>query len=60
MGDISSEELRGKAEHCRTLAKAVTDEATRKTLRQMAEELESQADSLDAASPQLRPPPSMA
>ena len=47
---------RHRADHCRTLAKSVTDNAARKTLIEMAADFDAEAERLEAENrPQIPP-----
>jgi hypothetical protein len=56
MADNSFENLRGRAAHCRNLAKSVADEATRQTLLKMADELDEQATAVEVPNQPPSPP----
>ena len=55
MGE-DAKSYRQRADHCRTLAKSVTDDATRKTLIAMAADLDAEAERLEAENRPRIPP----
>lgn len=48
MGEEDAKRFRSRAEHCRRLASATQDPEARRTLNEMADDLEAEADRLDA------------